>query len=64
MNVAMLPHDQRILFQVGHVIEWRLRPKLEQQPADMRVEKSFADVVGIIVVIDVFMMAPMFARPH
>jgi hypothetical protein len=30
----------------------------------MGVEKTFADVVRVFVVIDVFMMAAMFARPH
>jgi hypothetical protein len=28
------------------------------------VEKSFGDIVRVLLVIDVFVMAPMFARPH
>ena len=64
MNMSMLPHHQRIFFQIGHVIDRRLRPELEQKPADVRMKKSFADVVRIFVVIDVFMMPAMIARPH
>jgi len=64
MNMSMLPHHQRIFFEVGHVVERRLRPQLEQQPADVRVEKPLADVVRIAVVIDVFMVPAMLARPH
>ena len=30
----------------------------------MRVKESFRDAVRIIVMIHMFMMAPMFARPH
>ena len=64
MNMPMLPHHQRIFFQIGHVIERRLRPQLEQEPADVSVKKSFADIVWVLVMIDMFMMAPMIARPH
>ena len=63
MNMSMLPHHQRVFFQIGYVIEGWLRPKLEQKPADVRMEKSFADVVRIFVVIDMFMMPTMIARP-
>jgi len=64
MNMSMLPHHQRILFQIGHVIERRLRPQFEQEPADVRMKKSFADIVGVFFVIDVFMMPAMIARPQ
>src|SRR6476620_654591 len=64
MDVAMLPHYPRVLLQIVHVIERRLRQKFEKEPADVRVEKTFADVVRIFVVIDVFMVPAMFARPH
>ena len=64
VNISMLPHDQRIFLQIGHIIERRLRPELEQQPPDMRVEKTFGDVVRVFLVIDMFMMATMLAGPH
>jgi len=64
VNMSVLPHHQRIFFQIRHVIERRLRPELEQQPADVRVEKAFSNVVRVFVVVDMFMMAPMLARPH
>ena len=64
MNVAMLPHHQSVFFQIVYVIERRLREELEQKPPNVRVEKALADVVRIFLVIDVFVMAAMFARPH
>src|SRR6266853_3691777 len=63
VNMSMLPHHQWIFLQIGHIIERRLGPELEQQPADMRVEKTFSDVVRVFLVIDMFMMATMLARP-
>ena len=30
----------------------------------MRIKKSFGDIVRVLVVIDVFMMPAMLARPH
>ena len=62
--MPMLPHDQRVFLQVGNVIEGRLWPEFKQQPADVSVEKTFADVVRVFIVIDMFMMAAMVACPH
>src|SRR5947199_8841801 len=64
MNMAMLPHDQRIFLQVGYIIERWLWPQLEQHPADVRVEKTFGDIVRISVVIDMFMMPAMVTCTH
>ncbi len=64
MNMSMLPHHERIFFEIGHVIERRLRPELEQEPADVRVKKTFRDVVRVFVMIDMFMVATVIARPH
>jgi hypothetical protein len=60
----MLPHHQLVLFQIVHVIERRLGEELEQEPPNVGVEKTFGDVVRILFVIDMLVMAPMFARPH
>ena len=62
--MPMLPHDQRIFFEIGYIIEGRFWLELEQQPADVGVEKTFGDVVRIFVVIHMFMMAAVFACPH
>ena len=43
--MSVLPHDQRIFLQIGNIIEGRLWQKLEQQPANVCVEKTFGDVV-------------------
>src|SRR6476620_4260856 len=41
-----------------------MRPELEQQPSDMGVEKTFGNVVRVLIVIDMFMMPTMIARPQ
>ena len=64
MNVSMLPHYQWIFLQIGDVIERRLRLELEQKPADVRMKKTFADIVRVFVVIDMFMMAAMVTCLH
>ena len=61
MDVAVLPHDHRILLQVGDVVEGWLGTELEEQPADVRVEEALGDVVRILVVIDVLVMVAMLA---
>ena len=64
MNMSMLPHHERIFLEIGHIIERRLRPKFEQKPANVRMKKPFGDVVGVLVMVDVFMVAAVIARPH
>lgn len=63
VNVPMLPHNEPILFQVEHVVEWRRRIELEEQPPDVRPEEALGNVVGIIVVIDVLVVAAMLGSP-
>jgi hypothetical protein len=64
MDVSVLPPDQWILLQVHHVVEGGRRIKFEQQPADVGVEKALGNTLRVIVVIDVFMVTPMFASPQ
>ena len=64
MNVAMLPVHQGIALQVAHVVIGRLWIELEKEPADVGVEKTFGDIVGIFLVVGVLVVPPMFARPH
>ena len=40
------------------------RAEFEEQPANVGEEKAFGDAVGIIIVIDVLMVAAMFAGLH
>src|SRR4029077_9639222 len=40
VDVAILPRDERIFLQVGHIIERRQRVKLEHQPAHVSMKKS------------------------
>jgi hypothetical protein len=62
--VAMLPTHERIALQVVHVVQGRLGPQFEEQPADMRVEKAFGDVIGIIVLIYELVVATMVSGPR
>src|ERR1700730_3185183 len=59
----MLPNDQRILLQVGYIIERRERVKLEQQPADVGMKEAFGDAVRVIIVIDMLMVHAVFTGP-
>ena len=61
MNVSVLPHDQRVFLQIADVVEGRRRLQLEEQPADVRLEKPFPNVVGVVVVIDVLVMRAVLA---
>src|SRR5262249_61086370 len=39
-------------------------PELEQEPTNVRVKKAFGDVVRVFLVIDMFMVPTMVARPQ
>ena len=64
LDVPILPANELVFLQVGYVILRLIGIQLEKQPSDMRVEKPFRNTVWIIVMIDMLMMTPMFARPH
>ena len=62
--VAVLPHHQRVFSKIGDVVEGRLWIEFEQDPANVRVPETLGDVVGIIIVIDVLMMATVIGDPR
>src|ERR1043166_293037 len=64
LHMSILPADEAVFLKIGHVVVGLIGIELKQEPADMGVKKSFRDAVGIIVMIDVFMVAAMFACPH
>ena len=64
VDVAMLPAYQPIFQQVRDIIIGEVAVKLEEQPADVGIKEALRDTVGIFIVIDMFMMTSMFARPH
>ena len=64
VNVSVLPDNEPIALQIRNVIKWRKRFQFEHQPADVRVKKPFADVVRILLLVDVLMMRSMFAGPE
>jgi hypothetical protein len=64
VDVAVLNADERILVEVGNVIERGGGVELEHEPADVGVKEALADVVRILVVIDMLVMAAMLGRPH
>ena len=64
MDVSILPDNQSISLQVRHIVVGFSWIQFENQPANVREEETFRNAVGIIIVIDVLVMAAMFARPH
>lgn len=64
LNISILPADKLVPLQVGHVVVGLIRIQFENKPADVRVEKAFRDIIRVVVVIDMLMVAAMFARPH
>jgi hypothetical protein len=64
LDVPILPTDELVFLQVGHVVVRLIGVQLEKQPSDMGVKKSFRNTVWIIIVIHMLMMTPMFTRPH
>jgi hypothetical protein len=64
MNVAVLPHNKLVLLQIDNVVKGRRRLELEKQPPDVCLEKSFSNVVGVVLMIDMLVMRAMFTRPE
>ena len=64
MHVSVLPTDELVFLQIGDVVLGLIVIEFEKQPADVRAEEAFGNAVGIIVMIHMLVMAPMFARPH
>ena len=60
---TVLPHHHGIVGQILDVFHRRIGLGLEHNPANVRVPKSFFDVVRIRLVIDVFVMPPMIGAP-
>jgi hypothetical protein len=63
-HVSILPADELVFLQVGYVVVWLIGLQFKKQPSDMGVKKAFRNAVRVIVMIHMFVMAPMFARPH
>ena len=61
---SILPADKPLFLEVGYVVVSLIVFQFEKQPSDMRIKKPFRDAVRIVVTIHMFVMAPMFARPH
>jgi hypothetical protein len=45
LDVAVLPHDERVGFEVLDVGDGRLRLEAEEEPADVGVEEALGDIV-------------------
>jgi hypothetical protein len=63
VDVFILPHDELVLAQVVDVVHRRLGIQLEHQPADVRPHEALGNVIGILVVIDVLVVAAVVGRP-
>ena len=64
LDVPILPANELVFLQVRYVVVRLIGIQLEKQPTDMREKEPFRNTVRIIVMIDMLMMSPMFARPH
>ena len=64
MHISILPADKPVFLEIGYVVVWLIVMELEKEPSDVRVEETFRNTVGILVMIHVLVMAPMFACPH
>src|ERR1043166_8959099 len=64
LDVPILPANELVFLQVRYVVVRPIGVQLEKQPSDMREKEPFRNTVRIIVMIHMFMMTPMFTRPH
>ena len=60
---AVLPHDQRVAAEIVDIIHRLLWPQFEKEPADVRPEEALADVVGIVIVVDVLVVLAVVRTP-
>lgn len=62
--VLVLPDDNGVVVEIGDVgTSNALRVLLHQHPAEMRVEKTLADAVGVLVGVGVAVVGTVVARP-
>ncbi len=59
----MLPHDERVAFEVVHVVHRLLWSEFEKKPADVSPEEPLRDVVWIVVVVHVFVVFAVIGGP-
>lgn len=64
LNMSVLPGDELVFLQIGHVVVGLVRLQFEKQPPNVRVKEAFRNAIRVIVMIDMFVVAAMFARPH
>ena len=63
LDVAVLPHDEGVGFEILDVGDGRLRLEAEEEPADMGVEEALGDIVGIFVFIHVLVVDTVVGGP-
>ena len=63
LDVPMLPADQLVSLKVAYVIQGMIGMQFEKEPTDMGMKETFRDAVGIVVIIDVLVMAAVLACP-
>ena len=63
LDVAVLPHDEGVGFEVLDVGDGRLRLEAEEEPADVGVEEALGDIVRILVFIHVLVVDTVVGGP-
>jgi len=60
---SVLPGNQGVVLQVGHIVEGRFGPQLEKEPADMGVEKPARNIIGVLLMVDVLVVGAVIRAP-
>ena len=61
--MRMLPNGEAILLQIAHPGQRGLGSHAEEEPADVRMEETFRNVVRVVVVVGKLMMPSMVSAP-
>ena len=64
LDLAMLPANKSCLSVDRERCRRRIAVELKDEPADVRIKEAFRYTVGVVIVIDMLVVAAMFARPH
>src|SRR5690606_25334330 len=53
-----------VFLKIADPGQGRVRTGAEEEPSDVGMEKSLGNIIGVVVMIDKLMMAPMVSRPR
>ena len=62
--MIMLPPSEAIFLQITHPSERGIWCATEEEPTDVGMKKTTRNIVGVVIMIDKFMMATVVGRPR